>query len=76
LDKKVNNLNGYKSSLIFLNNKSIIATGTSGIDLSKDKGHTWEKVSNESFHVVEKHPKRNAVFLAGSGGRIGYLNFE
>jgi len=76
LDKKVNNLNGYKSSLVFLNNKSIIATGTSGVDISNNKVEAWEKVSNESFHVVQKQPKRNAAFLAGSGGRIGYLNFE
>jgi len=76
VDKKINNLIGYKSSLVFLDNKSIIATGTSGIDISNNRGKTWEKISNESFHVVQKQPNRKASFLAGSGGRIGFISLE
>ena len=33
-------------------------------------------ISNESFHVVKKQPNRKAVYLAGSGGRIGYLQLD
>jgi len=76
VDKKVNNLIGYKSSVLFLNNKMIIATGTSGVDISITRGKSWEKISNESFHVVQHQPNRKAAFLAGSGGRIGCYIFE
>ena len=76
IDKRVNNLNGYKSSLVFLSNKLIIAAGTSGVDISKNKGKNWEKISAESFHVVKGQPNKKAAFFAGSGGRIGYYLFE
>ncbi|MEK0423314.1 MAG: hypothetical protein RLZ95_1224 [Bacteroidota bacterium] len=76
INKKANNLNGYKSSVIFLNNKWILAAGTSGVDLSINKAKNWEKISNESFHVVQRQPNRKAAFFAGSGGRIGYLSFQ
>ncbi len=76
VDKTVKNLNGYKSSLVYLNNKLIIATGTSGVEISKNKGKNWEKISNESFHVVQVQPNRKAAFFAGSGGRIGYTIIE
>ena len=76
VDKKVSKVNGYKSSLVFLNNKLVIACGTSGVDISKNKGKYWEKISNESFHVVQRQPSRKAAFFAGSGGRIGYLSVE
>ena len=76
VDKKVKNLNGYKSSVLFVNNKMMIATGTSGVDISNNSGKSWEKISNESFHVVQLQTNKKSVFFAGSGGRIGYLSFE
>lgn len=76
INKKVNNLNGYKSSLIYLNNKWIVACGTSGVELTKNRGKNWDKISNESFHVAYKQPNKKAAFFAGSGGRIGFMNFE
>lgn len=76
LENSVSKLNGYKSSLVFLNNNWIIATGTSGVDFSMNKGKKWEKISNESFHVVQCQPNKKAAFFAGSGGRIGYYLFE
>lgn len=71
---KVNKqFSGYKSSVTFLNNRLILACGTSGIDASKNGGKTWEKISSQSFHVVQKQPGTNNAFLAGKDGRIGYL---
>jgi hypothetical protein len=72
LNKSVKNIHGYKSSLVCLNNKWMLATGTSGVEISRNKGKNWEKISNESFHVVQVQPNRKAAFFAGSGGRIGY----
>lgn len=76
INNKVKHLNGYKSSILFLNNKMIVASGTSGVDISDDKGMTWKTISNQSFHVVQNTPHKMAAFFAGSGGRIGYLSFE
>lgn len=76
INKKIGNLHGYKSSVIFFNNKVILTCGTSGVDWSTNKGKTWNFLSNEPFHVVQKQPGKKAAFLAGSDGRIGYISFE
>ncbi|MEI6263532.1 MAG: YCF48-related protein [Sphingobacteriia bacterium] len=65
---------GYRSCVIFMDDKNLITCGTSGVDISKDGGMNWELISNESFHVVQKAKKGNAVFLAGKGGRIAKFN--
>ena len=52
------NPNGYKSCVEFIDNKLLITCGTSGVDLSKDKGASWEKISDVSFHIVKKHPTK------------------
>ena len=68
------NPNGYKSSVIFVNNEIAIACGSSGVDISKNKGKSWNTISNESFHVVQKQPDTNKVFFAGKDGRIASLS--
>ena len=68
------NPNGYKSSVIFVNNEIVIACGSSGVDISKNKGKSWNTISNESFHVVQKQPDTNKVFFAGKDGRIASLS--
>ncbi len=69
------NPTGYRSSVVFLNNKIAIACGLNGIDISYNKGKTWKKISNEGFHVVKKSKYGNSIFLAGSKGRIAQLIF-
>ena len=64
---------GYRSCVIYLNEKNLLTCGTSGIDISKDGGMNWELISKESFHVCQKAKKGTAVFLAGSNGRIAKL---
>ncbi len=73
--KDISNPNGYKSSVEFIDNQMIIACGTSGVDLSKNNGKSWETISNDSYHVVKKHFNKKGAFFAGSGGRISYINF-
>lgn len=67
------NPHGYRSCVIYLNARQLIACGTSGVDLSADGGKNWQLISSESYHVVQKAKKGNAVFLAGSKGRIARL---
>jgi hypothetical protein len=72
----IGNPHGYKSSVIFITNQLLISCGTSGVDLSTNNGKSWNLISNESFHVVQKLPGKKVAFLAGSDGRIAYMNFE
>lgn len=74
--KNLGTPNGYKSGVTFLTNQLLVACGTSGVDISKNSGKNWDLISSESFHVVKKQPNRKAVFLAGSGGRIGYMQLD
>ncbi|OIQ97358.1 Ycf48-like protein [mine drainage metagenome] len=64
---------GYRSCVIYISEKQLITCGTSGIDISNDGGLNWKLISTESFHVVQKAKKGNAIFLAGSNGRIAKL---
>jgi hypothetical protein len=72
LDNTIGHPNGYRSGVEYLTNSILIACGTSGVDISKNKGESWDLISTESFHVVRKQPTTKAVFLAGASGRIGY----
>lgn len=76
LNNKLGNPNGYRSCILFINKDLLITCGTSGVDISKNKGQTWELISNESFHVVQKQPNRKKIFLAGAGGRIGKISMN
>lgn len=63
-------LSGFKSSVDFINEEQVIATGTSGTDMSIDGGETWRFLSERSFNVVKASPNGEAVFLAGSQGDV------
>jgi photosystem II stability/assembly factor-like uncharacterized protein len=76
LAKKYQNPNGYRSCVEFIDNKLVVTCGTSGVDISKNGGQNWNLISNQSFHVVQHQPGKKAAFLAGSGGRIGYLTID
>jgi photosystem II stability/assembly factor-like uncharacterized protein len=69
----VSNPKGYKSCVEFIDNNRIITCGTSGVDVSKDKGATWNTISKDPFHVVKNHPTKRGAYFAGSGGRISFV---
>ncbi|MBC7828571.1 MAG: oxidoreductase [Chitinophagaceae bacterium] len=64
---------GYRSCVIYMNAGQLLTCGTSGVDISNDGGINWNLISPESFHVCQKAKKGNAVFLAGSNGKIAKL---
>jgi hypothetical protein len=74
IEKSIGHPNGYRSSVVYISNSILICSGTSGVDISKNKGKNWDLISTESFHVVRKQPNTKSVFLAGGGGRIGYYS--
>lgn len=67
---------GYRSSVVYINENTLISCGTSGVDISRDGGLHWENISKLGFHVVQKAKKGNAIFLAGGGGRIAKLEWK
>ncbi|HVX51551.1 MAG TPA: hypothetical protein VHB48_15420 [Chitinophagaceae bacterium] len=66
---------GYRSCVIFLSKKRLVTCGTSGVDISKDRGKNWQLVSSAGFHVCQKAKHGSAVYLAGAGGRIARLGY-
>ncbi len=64
---------GYKSSIEYISSEIIIATGTSGTDISRDGGKNWEKFTSEGFNTVRKAKSGSLVLLAGAGGKISIL---
>ena len=63
---------GYRSCVEFITSTSLLACGTSGVDVSTDSGEHWKNISPAGFHVCRKAKKGTAVFLAGKG-RIAKL---
>lgn len=64
-------VNGYRSCIENLGN-TLVACGTSGVDIFRDK--QWITIDNGSFNVIRKAKKGKTVFLAGNKGKIGRLN--
>lgn len=64
---------GYKSHVVFINSKQLVATGTSGIDLSLDGGLTWKHFSDLPFHVSGAASDSDKVWFAGPNGTIAFI---
>jgi photosystem II stability/assembly factor-like uncharacterized protein len=63
-------VSGYRSGVAYLNAKVLVATGTSGTDISYDGGHNWKKISDKSFNVIQSLKKGNGFILAGEKGDV------
>ncbi|HVZ25965.1 MAG TPA: YCF48-related protein [Sediminibacterium sp.] len=61
---------GYRSAVCWVNDKRLICCGTSGIDISEDRGNSWTLVFRQSFHACSAAPGNKTAWLAGNGGRI------
>ncbi|WP_343524163.1 oxidoreductase [Pedobacter sp.] len=64
---------GYRSGVTYINAKTLIATGTSGTDISTDAGQNWKHISDKSFNAVQKAKKGKIVILAGEKGSVYQL---
>ncbi|WEK18130.1 MAG: YCF48-related protein [Candidatus Pedobacter colombiensis] len=68
--KPVIPVSGYRSGVTYLNAKVLLATGSSGTDISQDGGLKWYNISDQGFNVVQKSKRGNLVLLAGNKGCI------
>jgi len=64
---------GYRSCVEHIHKKQWITCGPSGVDITENNAKSWKNISRESFHVVRKAKKGDAVFFAGLNGKIGKL---
>lgn len=64
---------GYRSGVVYINNHTLLATGTSGTDISNDDGMNWHNLSSLSFNVIRKSKKGKLILLAGNKGQVYQL---
>lgn len=64
---------GYRSCVEFIDKNTLVACGTSGVDISIDGAQSWQLISSKSFHVTRRAKFGKAVFLAGGNGTIAKL---
>lgn len=64
---------GYKSGVTIIGNSKALVCGTSGVDISTDRGKNWKFISPESFNVCQRAKNGHKVYLAGQNGIIGIL---
>ncbi|HEX2640913.1 MAG TPA: hypothetical protein VHL50_10095 [Pyrinomonadaceae bacterium] len=62
-------LSGYRSSVTYAGESTIIAVGTSGTDISYDSGKTWKNIGTENLNAVQARGSRN-IWAAGPKGLI------
>ena len=65
-------LSGYRSAVAYINNRTTIAVGTNGTDISYDGGETWKKIGSEDLNAVAGKGK-NSVWAAGPKGGLYQL---
>ena len=65
-------LTGYRSAVAFVDNRTVIAVGTNGTDLSRDGGKTWKKIGGENLNAVAAKGKK-AVWAVGPKGLVAKL---
>lgn len=66
---------GFKSAVKYISRTVLLATGTSGTDISEDGGLHWRTISKESFNSIAVGKNRRVVYLTGSHGNVAKLSF-
>jgi photosystem II stability/assembly factor-like uncharacterized protein len=71
-----NTLSGFKSCVVWSNENTLVACGTSGVSIGKvssKNGIQWNNFSTSPFHVVQKAKNGTAIYLAGPNGTVAKL---
>lgn len=64
---------GYRSAVKYITSQILIATGTSGTDISRDGGNNWNNISTASYNSLAKSKSGKEVYLTGSNGDIAKI---
>jgi photosystem II stability/assembly factor-like uncharacterized protein len=68
--KPLKPVSGFRSGVIYVNEKVMIATGSSGTDVSTDAGISWYNISKINLNVIQKSQSGKLILLAGNKGQI------
>jgi photosystem II stability/assembly factor-like uncharacterized protein len=66
---------GYRSCVEYIARRVWITCGLNGVDITDDDGKTWKNISTDSYNVCRKARRGSAIYLAGSGGSIGVVQW-
>jgi photosystem II stability/assembly factor-like uncharacterized protein len=66
---------GYRSGVVFVDRKTIVAVGTSGSDVSYDRRLLWNGIGSENLNAIGEKGK-NAVWSVGPKGGVYRMNGE
>ena len=66
-------VSGYRSCVEYISDDTWLACGLNGVDITKDDGVTFTKISDHSFNTVIKSKRGSKVYLAGAKGAIGVM---
>ncbi len=67
-----NGLGGYRSGVAYVDDKTIIAVGSSGSDISIDGGKTWKNIDKVNYNSVQARGK-DAVWAVGASGHVAVM---
>jgi photosystem II stability/assembly factor-like uncharacterized protein len=67
-------VSGFRSAVAYLNKNTIIAGGSSGVDISSDAGQTWQHISDANINALGKSGHGSQIFLTGNKGEIYILS--
>jgi photosystem II stability/assembly factor-like uncharacterized protein len=62
-------LSGYRSAVIYVDDRTLLAVGTNGTDISSDGGIYWKKIGSEDLNAVQAKGKK-AVWAVGPKGLV------
>jgi len=68
-------LSGFRSGATFVDEKTIIAVGSSGSDISNDGGKTWKNLDAESYNAVQSAGKK-AIWAVGANGLVAKFSMK
>jgi len=71
----VKGLSGYRSAVAYVpgSNRTIVAVGPSGADVSSDGGRTWNAEPGQGFHAIGFAPGSRVGWAVGETGRIARI---
>lgn len=61
---------GFRSDVLYITENIVLATGTSGTDISYDGGDNWKNISTLSFNTLAKSTDNKVIYLTGSKGNV------
>lgn len=67
---------GFRSAVEYITKNILIATGTSGTDISYDGGSSWRLLSPKGYNCVRRAKKGSLIIMTGSKGSIAKIDFN